>query len=109
MSGVSDKPPSGQTADRMRRYIFRRLLQNVFLLWVLTSLMFILFRILPGDPVSDHPVARAVGRVARGGSRILGAQSSRSGASTSAYIVNLLQGEFGISFHYQRPVWDGAQ
>ena len=36
----------------MRRYIVRRLLQNVFLLWALTSLMFVLFRILPGDPVS---------------------------------------------------------
>ena len=36
----------------MRRYIFRRLLQNAFLLWVLTSMMFLLFRVLPGDPVS---------------------------------------------------------
>lgn len=89
----------------MNRYIIRRVLQNVFLLWVLISLMFILFRILPGDPVSVilSPELSADSREAI---------RAAWGLNTSlfnqyvTYISNLVQGQFGISFHYQKPVWD---
>jgi peptide/nickel transport system permease protein len=89
----------------MRGYIFRRLLQNAFLLWVLTSMMFVLFRLLPGDPVSiilspelSEESLQAI-RDAWGLSHSLWSQYV-------TYIANLVQGEFGVSFQYQKPVWD---
>ena len=89
----------------MRRYIFRRLLQNAFLLWVLTSLMFILFRILPGDPVSII-LSPELSEESRQAIREQWGLNQSLWAQYVTYIANLVQGEFGISFHYQRPVWE---
>lgn len=89
----------------MRRYIVRRLLQNLLLLWVLTLLMFILFRLLPGDPVSIilsadlSEESRQAMREAWGLDRPLWSQYV-------TYVANLMVGDFGMSFHYQKPVWD---
>jgi peptide/nickel transport system permease protein len=89
----------------MRRYIVRRLVQNAFLLWLLASLMFVLFRVLPGDPVTiilspelSEETRQAI-REAWGIDRPLWSQYL-------TYIANLAQGELGVSFHYQQPVWD---
>jgi len=88
----------------MRRYVVQRLLQNVFLLWVLISFMFVLFRLLPGDPVSivvsaELPEqARTALRKSWGLDRPLGEQYV-------AYLLNLVQGNFGLSFQHQKPVW----
>jgi peptide/nickel transport system permease protein len=89
----------------MRRYIIRRLVQNAFLLWLLASLMFVLFRLLPGDPVTIilspelSEETRQAMRAAWGLDRPLWSQYL-------TYVANLAQGELGISFHYQQPVWD---
>jgi peptide/nickel transport system permease protein len=89
----------------MRGYIVRRLLQNAFLLWVLTSLMFILFRILPGDPVSIL-LSPELSEESREAMREAWGLNEPIWRQYVTYIVNLIQGEFGTSFHYQRPVWD---
>ncbi len=89
----------------MRRYIVRRLLQNAFLLWALTSLMFILFRILPGDPVSII-LSPELSEDSRHAIREAWGLNQSLWTQYVTYIANLVQGEFGISFHYQRPVWD---
>jgi peptide/nickel transport system permease protein len=86
----------------MRRYIFRRLLQNAFLLWVLTSLMFILFRILPGDPVSII-LSPELSEESRQAIREAWGLNQSLWAQYVTYIANLVR-EFGISFHYRRPV-----
>ncbi len=89
----------------MRRYIFRRLLQNVFLLWALTSLMFILFRLLPGDPVSII-LSPELSQETREAVRKSWGLDQSIWSQYVTYIVNLVRGDFGISFHYQRPVWE---
>ena len=79
----------------------------LFLLWVLTSLMFILFRILPGRSGIHHPVSRTVGRSRREAIReSWGLNQLAMEHSTSPTSSIWCKGEFGISFHYQRPVWD---
>ena len=88
----------------MRRYVVQRLVQSVFLLWVVITFMFVLFRLLPGDPVSivvsaELPEqARAALRQSWGLDRPLGEQYI-------AYLANLVQGNFGLSFQHQKPVW----
>ncbi len=88
----------------MRGFILARLLQNAFVLFVLVTVMFFMFRLLPGDPVGVMasadlpPEAQAALRAAWGLDRPLGAQFVD-------YLRNLLTGDFGMSFAYQQPVW----
>jgi peptide/nickel transport system permease protein len=89
----------------MRRYIVRRLLQNAFLLWVLATLMFVLFRILPGDPVSII-LSAELSAEARHAMREAWGLNLSLWEQYVVYVGNLVRGEFGISFHYQKPVWD---
>ncbi|MGE0038449.1 MAG: ABC transporter permease [Xanthobacteraceae bacterium] len=89
----------------MRRYIVRRLLQNLFLLWVLTSLMFILFRLLPGDPVSII-LSADLSEESRRAVRESWGLDQPLWSQYATYVANLMVGEFGMSFHYQKPVWD---
>jgi peptide/nickel transport system permease protein len=89
----------------MRRYLFRRLLQNAFLLWVLTSLMFVLFRILPGDPVSII-LSPELSEESRQAIREAWGLDQPLWTQYASYLANLAQGELGVSFQYQKPVWD---
>ena len=63
--------------------------------------MFVLFRVLPGDPVSIilspelSEEAREAVRESWGLDRPIWSQYV-------TYIANLVRGEFGLSFHYQR-------
>jgi peptide/nickel transport system permease protein len=88
----------------MARFILARMLQNVFVLFVLITVMFFLFRLLPGDPIGVMasadlpPEARDALRAAWGLDRPLSVQFAD-------YIGNLLTGDFGLSFAYQQPVW----
>jgi peptide/nickel transport system permease protein len=89
----------------MRRYLVRRLLQNLFLLWVLATFMFLLFRIVPGDPVSIL-ISAELSKESQEALRKAWGLDQSLWQQYVAYIVNLLQGDFGVSFHYQKPVWD---
>ena len=89
----------------MRSYIARRVLQNVFLLWALMSFMFVLFRLIPGDPVSVI-LSPEVSEQSRQAMREAWGLNQPLWSQYLSYMWNLLHGEFGISFHYQRPVWD---
>ena len=88
----------------MRGYLLRRCLQSLFILWALVTIMFFLFRLMPGDPVgilvsadlTDD--AKQALREAWGLSRPLAEQYL-------LYIRNLLSGDFGLSFQYRQPVW----
>jgi peptide/nickel transport system permease protein len=87
----------------MRRFIAGRLVSMVFVVWAITTLMFVLLRLLPGDPVSwfldaglpQEAVARQ--RAAWGLDAPLGVQYVR-------YLANLLTFDFGVSFIHLTPV-----
>ena len=88
----------------MAGFIVKRMLQNIFVLFVIVTGMFFMFRLLPGDPVGVMasadlpPEARAALRAAWGLERPLTTQFFD-------YLRNLLTGDFGMSFAYQQPVW----
>ncbi|AXR79161.1 ABC transporter permease [Natrarchaeobaculum sulfurireducens] len=87
----------------LREYIVRRILQLVFTLWAFVTLLFVLFRMVPGDPttrfVMEYPTPEAREQ------RIeeLGLNEPLY-VQYFEYLGQLLRGEFGDSTHYREPV-----
>jgi peptide/nickel transport system permease protein len=87
------------------RYVIGRVLQIVVILFVLLTLIFFLFRVMPGDPVSMTidpkmpPEAKAILKEQLGLNEPLYRQYM-------VYLTNAFRGEFGRSFHYGRPVFE---
>jgi peptide/nickel transport system permease protein len=83
--------------------IASRFLQMLLVLWVVATLLFLMFRLMPGDPTSAYidttfsaEQQQAI-RAAFGLDKPLWEQYL-------IYFANLAQGELGRSFHQQRPV-----
>ena len=89
----------------MRAYIARRVAQNLFILWALVTVMFFLFRLLPGDPVATAVSGELTESARQTMLRSWGLDRPLH-VQYVAYLTNLLRGDFGISFHRQEPVWD---
>lgn len=89
----------------MRAFVIRRVLQMVVSLWVILTIIFIMFRVLPGDPASllielNLPVEARADMLRRWGlDQPLHIQYVR-------YLGNVLRGDFGSSFSYHRPVYE---
>jgi peptide/nickel transport system permease protein len=85
------------------RYLASRFAQMLLVLWVVATLLFLMFRLLPADPTSAFidPTftmeQQAEIRAAFGLDKPLWEQYF-------IYFANLVQGEFGQSFFQQRPV-----
>lgn len=81
----------------------RRLAQMVLTLFVLITILFFLFRILPGDPLTmflDAALPVEVQELVRAQFGL----DKPIGEQYYLYMRNLLRGEFGVSFYYRRPV-----
>lgn len=90
----------------MRRFLAGRLLQAVIVVFLVTTITFVLIHLAPGDPVAvslDRPgvteQVRAQWRQAYGLDRPLGEQYLR-------WLGNVSRGELGYSFSFRRPVRD---
>lgn len=89
--------------DNFRGYLLRRLFYSLITIWVVATLVFLLFRAMPGDPsifIVDPtfpPETRARILNDFGLDRPLGEQYL-------LYLQNLLQGDLGVSFFSKRPV-----
>ena len=87
----------------MRRYLLRRLVLLVPVLWGVATLVFAVTNIIPGDPVdlmlgeTARPAQREVLRKALGLDRPLGVQYAD-------YLAGLVRGDLGTSLHKKRPV-----
>ncbi|MCG6879375.1 MAG: ABC transporter permease [Deltaproteobacteria bacterium] len=93
----------------LRKYISRRLVQITIIFFVILTVLFLLFRLAPGDPVSrmvdpdmtPEDSQRLI--VQLGLDKPLGIQYL-------IYLKNFFTGHFGYSFHYGEPVvniiWD---
>lgn len=87
----------------MTGFILRRLAFMAITLFVMASAMFLLFRLLPGDPTATvissalHPDAQAALRASFGLDKPLWQQYL-------SYIANMAQLDFGFSFETSRPV-----
>lgn len=84
------------------RYLIRRLAQSLLTLWLIATITFVLFRLLPGDPTyalldpSFPPDVRELLRQRFGLDRPLSVQYLH-------FLGNALRGEFGRSFFYHQP------
>lgn len=89
----------------MLRYIATRFAHMAVTLFAMITLMFFLFRLLPGDPTATvispalDPAAKEVMRAQFGLNKPLWEQYL-------VYLGNLAQLDFGMSFRTSGPVWD---
>ncbi|MET0607018.1 MAG: ABC transporter permease [Beijerinckiaceae bacterium] len=89
----------------MGRYLAQRAMHSAITLAAMATLMFFLFRLLPGDPTMTvispalQPEARAAMRAQFGLDRPLFEQYL-------VYLRNLMVLDFGYSFQTSRPVWE---
>ncbi|MDG4862223.1 ABC transporter permease [Streptomyces sp. T-3] len=72
-----------------RNYVFRRVLRSLFVIWVVTTAMFFMLRLLPGNPVDTY-----IASMMRGGSTYESAAASAAGLFTFDPQTPLLQQYF---------------
>lgn len=90
---------------RKRAYFLRRFIQSLITLFVITALIFFMFRLIPADPTSmfiDSQLSQKnieIMRAEWGFDKPLYIQYFK-------YMKNLMRGDFGRSFFYREPVWD---
>ncbi|MBW1699386.1 MAG: ABC transporter permease [Deltaproteobacteria bacterium] len=87
----------------MRAYIIRRLIQMVITLYVLTSILFFMFRFLPGDPTTMYIDAALPPESQEAILQQFGLDKPL-GHQYVIYLLNVIKGEFGTSFYYHAPV-----
>jgi len=84
-------------------FVGRRLLHSIFVLWAVVTILFLMFRLMPGNPlaayISETLTAEDQALIVEqfGLNRPLWQQYL-------IYLGNLLQGELGTSFHRREPV-----
>lgn len=89
----------------MARFLIRRLLQSLLLIYLVLTITFSLLHIAPGDPMSRYdrpdisPQTVEMMRTKLGLDRPLGEQYIK-------WLVNFSRGDFGVSLRYNRPVRD---
>ena len=89
----------------MRAYILRRLAQSVLVVWAVTTIMFFMFRVMPADPTAML-LERGLSEQAREKLLQEWGLTGTLWDQYIAYLANILQGDFGNSFLYRKPVWD---
>lgn len=89
----------------MKRYFFGRLVQIVVILFVILTLLFVLFRLAPGDPVERMVDPNMTPEDAQHLVSQLGLDQPL-GTQYLIYLKNFFTGNLGHSFHYGKPVID---
>ena len=92
-----------------RRFIFKRLIEILIIFFVILTVLFLLFRLSPGDPVAKMVDPTMTPEDAAHLIDQLGLDQP-TGVQYLYYLKNFFSGNFGISFHYGVPVlaiiWD---
>ena len=89
----------------MRSFIVRRLAYTIFTFWVFVTILFFLFRVMPGDPTSMYLVDGMTQAERE-------AMLERHGlldplhVQYQDYITSMLTGDLGYSYRYDQAVWD---
>ncbi|MFC6838006.1 ABC transporter permease [Halomarina ordinaria] len=89
----------------LREYIARRIGQLFVTYWAFVTILFVLFRAAPGDPVSMF-VTQGMSAEAREETIANLGLNEPLYVQYVEYIGQLLTGSFGTSFRYREPVWD---
>jgi peptide/nickel transport system permease protein len=91
------------TKKELFKYIFSRFALLPIMLWIISSLVFILLRIAPGDPV-DAILGNRANEFARESLRIKLGLNKPLINQYLAYLNDLIHGNLGISLNTQEPV-----
>lgn len=89
----------------MHKYVIKRLIQIAITMIIILTIMFVLFRMMPGDPTSFMldprmtPEHKAIIRAQFGLDKPVWYQYF-------LYLRNIATGNFGRSFYFARPVYD---
>lgn len=86
-------------------YILGRLAQTILVMWVVVTLLFLMFRLMPGDPLTaflDPTFTQEQADLIRAN---FGLDKSL-GTQYVLYLKNLVQGDFGQSFFQKKPVFE---
>ena len=87
----------------LRKYIKRRLIEIIIIFFVILTVLFILFRLAPGDPVTRMVDPNLTPEEAEHLIAQLGLDEP-IWIQYLYYLKNFFSGNFGISFHYGQPV-----
>ncbi|UCG84923.1 MAG: ABC transporter permease [Gemmatimonadota bacterium] len=88
----------------MVRFVARRLLQGVAVVFLVATLAFILFRLAPGDPFTRMGDASSASQEFKAQARRNLGLDQPLHTQYFRYIANLARGDLGMSFSEQRPV-----
>jgi len=87
----------------MTRLILTRFAQMLAVLWVVSSLLFFMFRLMPGDPTLAYIDSTFTAEQISDLRKTFGLDRPLYD-QYFIYLTNLARGEFGESFHHRRPV-----
>lgn len=87
------------------QYVLRRFALMLVSLFVVLTVLFVLFRMVPGDPLSTILTPRMTPEVRQRMVEQYGLNEPLY-VQYVKYMANVLQGNFGVSFYYGRPVFD---
>jgi peptide/nickel transport system permease protein len=86
------------------RFIGQRLLHSAFVPWAVVTILFLMFRLMPGNPMAAY-ISEALGDDERAAIMQSFGLDKPMWQQYFIYLVNLLHGELGLSFHQRQPVW----
>lgn len=86
-------------------FIGKRLLHSLFVLWAVVTILFLMFRLMPGNPLAAYINETLNEEQQQQMMRQFGLDRPLW-EQYFIYVANLLQGQLGLSFHQRTPVWD---
>ena len=90
----------------MRRFLAGRLLQAVIVVFLVTTITFVLIHLAPGDPIAVSLSRAGVTEEVRAHERTVYGLDRPIGEQYVRYLGNVSHGELGYSFSFRRPVRD---
>ncbi len=87
----------------LKRYIIRRLVEMAIIFWVIQTVLFFLFHLAPGDPLSRMVDPGMTHEEEMALIQQMGLDEPL-GTQYFYFLGNFFKGQFGISFHYGQPV-----
>jgi len=84
-------------------YLGRRFLHMLFVLWAIATVLFLMFRLMPGDPSTAYIDPNFTGEQRQLVLQQFGLDKPLS-EQYLIFLKNTAQGEFGLSFRYRQPV-----
>lgn len=87
------------------RFITQRLFHSLFVLWAVVTILFLMFRLMPGDPMAAY-ISEALTEESQRAIREQFGLEKPLWQQYFIYLANLARGELGMSFHQRKPVVD---